>query len=516
LALWLHLLPVCQKTDLQEAFVNMKTSKKKRFQSQYFLAPLVIAMLFRVGNPASGQSTVPTPGPVGPPTPNSVGPPAVQPQDSDMRHSEIVSFDKFIDAHPEVAEQLRNNPSLINREDFLEHHPELQEYLQQHPQVREEISENPNAFMNQESRFDQREGRQEVRDRDDRGDRDVRRVAVFDRFLDRHPELAEQLRKNPSLVNNQEFLENHPALQQFLRDNPGIGTEINENPKAFMHEEERFDRHEDQFNRSDDRSNPMTDRDNRATAVDRDERSTAAGSDDRNATNTMTDRDNRSTDRDQTSTATDRGQPATAAAADRDDRAATADRDQHSDETTVGARARENATGDRDATTTQLASTDRFFDSHPEIAEQLQKNPSLLNDKDFVKHHPALQDYLKSHPEIRAEIRQNPNEFMRQEARFDQREALSTRSMDRDDMASFGAFLGAHGSLATQLSKNPSLANNKEFQASHPELQEFLKAHPAVQAQLTSNPQTAMSSVQATSAAKTGARATEPKPPMKH
>ena len=34
--------------------------------------------------------------------------------------------------------------------------------------------------------------------------------------MDSHPEIAEQLRKNPSLVNNQEFVENHPALQTFL------------------------------------------------------------------------------------------------------------------------------------------------------------------------------------------------------------------------------------------------------------------------------------------------------------
>ena len=446
----------------------MKTGKTTRFEGQQFLALLALVMLIWVGRPASGQMTTQQ---------NPTGPPTIQPQDADTRPWQIANFDKFLDNHPELAEQLFKNPSLVNNEEFVEQHPALQQYLQQHPGIREEISENPNAFMRQESRFDRQEDRREARQGDFDRDRDQRReqIAIFDRFLDRHPELAEQLRKSPSLVNNQEFVENHPALQQFLRDNPGVGTEINVNPTAFMDAEERFDRNEDRFNRSDDRSGEITNRDMRTTTADRDER---------------------------------------AATGDRDERGAALDRDDRvNGETIVGARAKGSSIGtDNDTPTAQLARADRFFDSHPEIAEQLTKNPALIDNKDFVKNHPALQDFLKSHPEIREEIKENPNAFMRQEARFDQREALSTRSGDRDDMASFGTFLGAHAGLARELSKNPSLAKNKEFQESHPELREFLKTHPAVQAQLTSNPQTVMSSVQATNATK----ATEPKPKMKH
>jgi hypothetical protein len=525
----------------------MKTSKRVRIGSQCFFALVALLMLTLAGIPASGQSTLTQPRPVGPPT--------IQPQDNDTKPWQVAAFDKFLDGHPEVAEQLRANPSLVNNEEFVENHPALQQYLQQHPGIREEISENPRAFMNQEARFEQREEqreglgnredrdvrtqqlaafdrfldshpelseqlrknpslvnneefvenhpglqqflqehpgireeisenprafmrqeerfdrREELREGREDGDRDQRLhgVVVFDRFLDRHPELAEQLRKNPSLVSNQEFLENHPALQQFLRDNPGVGTEINENPRAFMHEEERFDRQEDRFNQSDDRTTTTVDRDERATTTDRDEP------------------------------------------------AATGDRDGATNQTTlVGPRAKGSSTGmDNDTTTAELASADRFLDSHPEIAEQLSKNPSLINDKDFVKHHPALQDYLKRNPEVREEMRENPSAFMRQEARFDQREALFDRNRDRGDMASFSTFLGAHASLAQQLSKNPSLANNKEFQASHPELQEFLKTHPTVQTQLTANPQTVMSTVQASNAAagSTGKPASTAKPP---
>ncbi len=226
-------------------------------------------------------------------------------------------------------------------------------------------------------------------------------IANMDKFLDSHPEIAEQLRKDPSLIRNDEFIEKHPALQQYLQEHPGIREEFTENPRAFMHQEERFDRREDERGRG---------------------------------------------------------------------------------------------IGDRDVTREELANMDRFLDSHPEIAEQLRKDPSLIKNKDFVEKHPALEEFLQTHPEVREEFRENPNAFMRQEERFDQREdsrnrEMSLRNRDRGDLTGFGQFLGGHTTLAQQLTKDPSLANNKEFLASHPELQDYLKANPGVQEELAKNPQ---------------------------
>src|SRR5260370_35311157 len=93
--------------------------------------------------------------------------------------------------------------------------------------------------MRQEQRFDRRE--------DQGRDRDVthQELVNMDRFMDSHPEIAEQLRKNPSLVNNEEFVENHPALQQFLASHPGVREEYKENPNGFMSQTQTFDRRDD-------------------------------------------------------------------------------------------------------------------------------------------------------------------------------------------------------------------------------------------------------------------------------
>ena len=368
-------------------------------------------------------------------------------QDNDTTRGELASFDRFMDGHPEIAEQLRRDPSLVRNEDFVRDHRDLQEYLQQHPEVREEIRENPDRFMRQEQRFDRREDRrdfdrpQDRRDEDrrdfdrpegrrdnDRRDNDTTReeLASFDRFMDGHPEIAEQVRRDPSLVKNEDFVRNHRDLQEYLQQHPGTREEITENPDRFMRQEQRYDRREDR--RDSDQPESRRDEDRR----------------DFNRPEGQRDEDRR----------------------------------------------------DNDTTRGELASFDRFMDGHPEIAEQLRRDPSLAKNQDFVRNHPALQEYLQQHPGTREEISENPDRFMRQEQRFDRIEDNRNRDMSDGDRAGFGEFLGSHGSIAQELSKDPGLVNNEDYQKRHPELQQYLKAHPGVQQQLKQNPQMFMKSAQ--------------------
>ena len=167
-------------------------------------------------------------------------------RDRDTTRRELANFDLFLDSHRETAEQLRKDPSLVNNEQFVKSHPDLQAYLQQHPEVREEVKENPNAFMHQEARYERTEDATATRSNVTR-DRDTTRgeLANFDKFLDSHRETAEQLRKDPSLVNNEQFVKSHPDLQAYLQQHPEVREEVKENPNAFMHQEARYERTED-------------------------------------------------------------------------------------------------------------------------------------------------------------------------------------------------------------------------------------------------------------------------------
>lgn len=61
-------------------------------------------------------------------------------------------------------------------------------------------------------------------------------------FLGKHPELREQLNKNPKLVNDPAFQSQHPDLQKFMSDHPGISDGLKKNPNAMMKRERKYAR----------------------------------------------------------------------------------------------------------------------------------------------------------------------------------------------------------------------------------------------------------------------------------
>jgi uncharacterized protein YlxP (DUF503 family) len=392
--------------------------------------------------------------------------------DSDLTRQQLAAFDQFLDQHPEVSQDLRSNPSLVNNEEFVENHAALQQYLQQHPEVREDLNQNPNAVMRQEQRFDRREDRQADRN----GDRDMTRGELnnMNAFLESHPEVAEQLRKDPSLVNDQKFVANHPALQQFLAQHSQVRDELRENPSAFMSADARFDQRQDAQGRPAELANLDRFLDSHPEIAEQVRRNPSLMDDKKWV------------------------------AAHPELRQFLAQHARLQDELRENPNAfmsaeqrfdrredmRQNM-GDRDVTQNELANMDRFMDSHPEIAEQLRKNPSLVDDKRFVNGHPELQQFLAQHPAVRAEYKENPNAFMRQEQGFDRREG-SGFGRDRDvtngELSSFHEFLEGHGRISGELSKNPSLAKNDEYLENHAELQTYLQSHPHVREELNEHP----------------------------
>lgn len=60
--------------------------------------------------------------------------------------SEVNSFNSFLNNHPNVAEQLRRDPGLIDSKAYLDEHPELHNYLNNHSQLRQAIQMHPGAF----------------------------------------------------------------------------------------------------------------------------------------------------------------------------------------------------------------------------------------------------------------------------------------------------------------------------------------------------------------------------------
>ena len=148
---------------------------------------------------------------------------------SDTDRYELRAFEEFLNNHPWIAKKLWDKPSRANEKEFLEDNKELRFWLQDHPRAREEFREDARAFMDEVRAFE----RYGWNGGDRRWDSD-RELASLDRFLEGHPRVAQDLRRNPSLVNDGDYLEDHKELREFLRDHPALREELRMNPRALL------------------------------------------------------------------------------------------------------------------------------------------------------------------------------------------------------------------------------------------------------------------------------------------
>ena len=231
---------------------------------------------------------------------------AAQLGDKDITRQELLNFDRFLDSHPAIGQDLKKTPYLVNDSAYLSAHPELKEFLNTHPGVREEIRENPRGFMNREQRFGS-------------SGRDITRQELqnFDGFLDKHPNIEQDLKNNPKLLTDSTYLSAHPDLKQFLDTHPGVRTEASENPRIFMNREAHFEN-------------------------------------------------------------SGHGIPVE-----------------------------------------EVRSLDDFLDKHSAIERELRRDPSLANKAEYIAKHPEFKTYLDQHPLIRQELAENPRAVIRAENRID-------------------------------------------------------------------------------------------------
>jgi hypothetical protein len=303
-------------------------------------------------------------------------------------------------------------------------------------------------------------------------------LANFNQFLDNHQEVSDELRKNPSLVDDQQFVENHPALQQYLQQHPEIRAAVEQNPSAVMHQEEQYQRTEDR------------DRD----GITRSEIATMDQFLDQHPEIAEQLRKNPKLIDDNKWVADHKAlQQFMAEHPD-----VRREFDEHPNAFMRDENRFDRQTDRPDITRGELSNMDRFLDKHPEVAEQLQKDPKLIDDKKWVANHPELQQFMNDHPEVRQQFDEHPYAFMRDENRYDRWEDRHDGNTDRGQLSSFHNFMEGHSSIAAEISKNPTLATNAEYLQNHTELQAYLQANPEVKEQLNQNPQSFIKSAQGT------------------
>jgi len=64
-----------------------------------------------------------------------------------IRGAELAGFERFLDEHPRVATELRQNPSLITDPNYLNNHPGLGKFLKSNPGFASQVRSNPGQFL---------------------------------------------------------------------------------------------------------------------------------------------------------------------------------------------------------------------------------------------------------------------------------------------------------------------------------------------------------------------------------
>lgn len=129
------------------------------------------------------------------------------------------TMEHYLNNHPKVADELHDNPSLINNPQWLAQHPTVKNWMNSHPDVKQDALHNPNQFVNHTER--------------ETVEKDHQALNGTDKFLSTHPEVANQLKQNPSLIDNPQYRADHPELNNYLKEHPGVADEWKSHPEWF-------------------------------------------------------------------------------------------------------------------------------------------------------------------------------------------------------------------------------------------------------------------------------------------
>ncbi len=141
---------------------------------------------------------------------------------------------------------------------------------------------------------------------------------------------------------------------------------------------------------------------------------------------------------------------------------------------------------DPDITRQEVATFDAYLDQHPALARQLQANPALVDNEEFVEHHRDFADFMQDHPRIGEELREHPGQFVWARDQFEWTERAD--AISTDEVAELDRFLDRHREVADALRANPNLVSSEEFMENHPGLAQFLENHPGLHTRLQRRP----------------------------
>ena len=140
-------------------------------------------------------------------------------------------------------------------------------------------------------------------------------------------------------------------------------------------------------------------------------------------------------------------------------------------------------------TNSEVRNFDQYLDKHQDVRNDLTKNPSLVDDANYLAKHPHLKAFLEQHPNTRQQLKANPGAFLKSENAYEKNENMGVGGgVTASELRNWDAYIDKHPDVKADLSKNPHLIGDPNYVAKHPHLKAFLEEHPNTRAQIEAHP----------------------------
>lgn len=163
--------------------------------------PTLLAAVLILGGTNGIRAAEPSPAPSAP-APADL--PAVQARRA------LREFDRFLDHHPLLEDELRLDPRLLTKPAYLEANPALREFLVANRDVVPAVKRWPRYYLH---RALVRQANAPLARPD---------LLPLDGLFDRHPALEQQLARTPAAIRDASFRKANPPLTEFLGQHPTL------------------------------------------------------------------------------------------------------------------------------------------------------------------------------------------------------------------------------------------------------------------------------------------------------
>ena len=133
-------------------------------------------------------------------------------------------------------------------------------------------------------------------------------------------------------------------------------------------------------------------------------------------------------------------------------------------------------------------SFEKYLDSNSRVARQLYQDPELIRDRQFVRDHESLDNWLDNHPDAEEALRANPHKYLQSDRASRTSDGQQAAYMSERDLSSFESFLDNNPETAQSLYQNPELINDRQFTRGNTALDNWLDSHPRAADAIQANP----------------------------